>query len=73
MNNTNQQLSSQGRKVYTAPIITESYLTDNGEVMHILANGNEQSDISYMALWGKPKGVINWKCKGKNPDSRAIY
>lgn len=72
-NNTNSHnvdYQSSGKKAMTAPKIVESYLTDEGEIMHILDNGRETLDVAYMAIWGKAKGQINWKAKGENPDGR---
>jgi len=60
------------RKAHTAPDIVESFVDDDGNIIHILANGNTQSDASYMAVWGKPKGVIDWKSKGVNPNQRKL-
>jgi len=72
-NSHNLDFQSQGRKVYVAPKIIESYIADNGEIMHILDNKREQSDISYMAMWGKPKGIILDKgVKGDNPNQRKL-
>ena len=63
------------RKENYAPVIVESFLDDDGNTQHILASGNQMSDISYMANWGKPKGVINWdlKYKGENPDKTKDF
>lgn len=69
----NIEFVSTGRKAYTAPEIKESFVDDEGNVIHILANGNTQSDASYMAAWGRPKGKINWKAKGINPDKRHLF
>jgi len=72
-NSHNSDFHAQGRKVFTAPKILESYIADNGEVTHILDNQREQSDISYMAMWGKPKGIILGKgVKGDNPNQRKL-
>lgn len=70
----NVDFKCTGKPAHTAPVIIESYVDDaTGEVIHILANGNTQSDTSYMAVWGKPKGKINWKAKGVNPDKRHLF
>jgi len=62
------------RKLYTAPEIDESYMNDNGEMIHILKNGNELSENNYVLHWGIPKGkiVTDKKYKGENPDKRHI-
>lgn len=61
------------RIAHTAPVINFSYVNDDGEVIHVLVNGNELSDKNYMLHWGQPKGVINWKSKGENPDTRKRF
>ena len=61
-------------KENTAPKIMESFIDDDGEIIHILENGNTQSDISYMKMWGIPKGKIKPKSfKGKGIDSRTNW
>ena len=50
-------------KSKTAPEIAESYTNDDCEVMHILTNGNEISDLNYMLHWGKPKTKPNFSAK----------
>ena len=49
------------KKQYTAPEILESFIDDNGDLQHILANGNIQSEISYAAFWNKKKSEIKPK------------
>ena len=71
-NSHNCDYKSTSKKAHTAPNIVESFVNDEGEVMHILDNGNQQTDILYMAMWGKVKGVINWKTKGENPDKTRV-
>lgn len=46
-------------KAHTAPLIMESYISDEGNIIHILENGNELSDVNYLFHWGK-KGVPNF-------------
>ena len=65
-------MQTPSKAAHTAPKITESYVADDGEVMHVLDNGREQSETSYNAIWHVPKGVINWKTKGPNPDRTKI-
>jgi hypothetical protein len=57
------------KPAYTAPVISESYVNEEGNTMHILTNGNEISDDNYMKMWGRPKGKIitNKNYKGTNP------
>mgnify|MGYP001797293281 CR=1 FL=1 len=50
-------------KSHTAPEIAESFTDDDGDVQHILTNGNTLSENNYIKHWGKPKGVINWQAK----------
>lgn len=61
-----------GKAGYTAPKILESYVSDDGEVMHVLDNGREQSDTAYCALWAVKKTPVNWKSKGVNPNQRKL-
>lgn len=61
------------KKLYTAQKIAESFVDDAGEVIHILENGNTQSDASYMAVWGVKKSPVNWGCKGVNPNFRKVF
>lgn len=61
-------------KVHTAPKIEESFVNDEGEIVHILANGNTQTDTLYMQMWGTPKGAIKPKgFKGKGLDGRTNW
>lgn len=46
------------RKANSAPVISESYTNDEGEVMLILANGNEMSDTAYKAMWEPVRSKI---------------
>ena len=59
-------------KAKVAPTIQESYIDDDGNVQHILTNGNTISENNYVLHWHKPKGVINMKAKDPNPDRRKI-
>lgn len=59
-------------KSHTAPEIEESYTNDAGNVIHILKNGNEMSDLDYMKHWGQPKGVVNWDAKPEKIGGRKI-
>jgi uncharacterized Fe-S radical SAM superfamily protein PflX len=63
-----------GKQAHTAPVILESFVNDDMEIEHILANGNTTLDTAYMAMWGKPKGIMNLdkKYKGENPDKTRI-
>lgn len=63
------------RKIYSAPIIEESFIDDNGEVIHILSNGNQLSELNYLKHWGQPpkgKIITDKKYKGENPDRTKI-
>lgn len=40
-------------KTKVAPIVIESYVADDGNVMHILDNGNEISENNFNKHWGK--------------------
>lgn len=40
-------------KTKTAPVIIESYVGDDGNIMHILENGNEISEVNFNHHWGK--------------------
>lgn len=66
----NVNFQAEGRIAHTAPIITGSFLDDDGKIIHVLENGNELSDENYIKHWGQPKSKINWKAKGENPDGR---
>jgi len=61
------------RRFYVAPAIKESFIDDNGNIQHVLNNGNTVSEINYTNMWGKIKGKINLKSKGKSPDSRTNW
>ena len=63
------------RPAHYAPVIVESFEDDEGNIQHILASGNQMSDLCYMAMWGKPKGVVNrdLKYKGENPDKTKDF
>ncbi len=69
----NVNYQPEGKPVYTAPIISSSYVNEDNEVIHILENGNELSEANFIKHWGQPKGIINWKAKGNNPDSRKHF
>lgn len=62
-------------KAYTQPKVIDSYMDDNGDKMLVLDNGREQSETRYNALWMPHRGIIDWKCKGNNPDAmrKSIY
>jgi len=73
-NSVNVDFISTKSKAHTAPRIMESFLDDDGEIMHILENGNTQSDLLYMKMWGTPKGAIKPKSfKGKGLDGRSNW
>jgi hypothetical protein len=64
------------RTEHRAPAIAESYIADNGDVIHILTNGNELSENNYLKHWGKPKtAIIPLKAnyKGKHMDGRTNW
>jgi len=69
----NVNFQPEGIKTHTAPVITGSYIYDEGKIIHTLENGNELSDENYIKHWGIPKGVINWKAKDHNPDTRKRF
>ena len=54
------------------PAIVDSFMDDTGEKILVLDNGRETTETRYNALWMPSKGIINWKSKGENPDSRKI-
>lgn len=62
------------RKVHTAPVITESYIDDLGDVQHILSNGNTLSENLYIKNWGQPKGIIitDKKHKGQTISAKQM-
>lgn len=60
-------------KTHTAPEIVESYIADNGDMIHILKSGNELSENNYLKHWGEPKQKINMKAKPKGLDSRRNF
>jgi hypothetical protein len=61
-------------KAHTAPKIEESFIDDEGEIIHILANGNTQKDTLYTQMWGTPKGAIKPKSfKGNGLDGRTNW
>lgn len=69
----NVNFQPEGKKAHTAPIITGSYIDDDGKIIHTLENGNELSDENYIKHWGQPKTKVNWKAKGENPDTRKRF
>ena len=60
-------------KTYSLPEISESFIDDAGDVIHILTNGNQLSENNYIKHWGVPKGKINLKAKDKGMDSRTNW
>jgi hypothetical protein len=60
-------------KTHTAPVIKESYMDDNGDMQHILANGNVLSENNFVKNWGQRKGIINLKAKPKLIDGRRNF
>lgn len=67
-NSHNCDYKATSKKAHTAPNIVESFVNDEGEIIHVLESGNTQSDLLYMKHWGQPKGVILPKgFKGDNP------
>ena len=61
-------------KTWVAPRIEESYMNDEGEIVHILANGNTSLATKYAAMWGVPKTKIHPKgYKGKDLDGRRNW
>ena len=63
------------RTTYTAPAISESFVDDNGDVQHILENGNILSENNYIKHWGQPKNKIlpkNSPQKGLDPRTNWI-
>lgn len=62
------------RKINIKPIITESYVNDNGDVMLILSNGNQMLSDAYKAMWEPAKGKILPKtCRGDGIDPRTNW
>lgn len=52
-------------RTHIAPSITESFVDDEGNVQHILSNGNTLSENNYILHWGQPKGQMNLKAKNE--------
>lgn len=61
------------RKTHTAPAISESYMDDDGNMQHILTNGNVLSEINFVKHWGQRKGLINLKAKSPGLDGRTNW
>ncbi len=59
-------------KSNTAPDILDSYINDDGELVYVLANGNEALSVKYDAIWNPPKSAIKPYSKGENPNGRLI-
>ena len=55
------------RTAHTVPEIEESYVDDEGNIQHILSNGNTLSDVYLVKIWGQPKGIV--KPKGHKGDT----
>ena len=57
------------------PAIVDSFMDDSGEKILVLDNGRETTETRYNALWMPCRGIVNWKCKGNNPDAmrKSIY
>lgn len=73
-NSVNVDFKSTKSKANTAPKIMESFIDDDGIIMHILENVNTQSDLLYIKMWGTPKGEIKPKTfKGKGLDGRTNW
>lgn len=59
--------------MHVAPKVLEQYMNDEGDIIYVLDNGRESKQILYDAMWKKPKGTINWKSKGINPNHRNVF
>lgn len=61
------------RKSYSAPVVVDEIMDDDGERFYVLENGNMIPSIKYDAMWSQPKGIIKHKSyKGDNPDTTKI-
>ena len=62
------------RPMNTQPHIEESYINDDGNVVHILSNGRETLADIYNAVWNIPvnRQIMPKGYKGKNIDTRPI-
>lgn len=60
------------KPVYRQPMIVESFIDDDGETNFVLDNGRTTLEKNYQKMWDIPKGKINWKAKGDNPDRTKI-
>ena len=59
-------------KTYLPPIIAHDFIDDDGELNYALSNGNTTLASRYNAVWNPPKGIVNMKAKGRNPDRTRI-
>lgn len=61
-------------KTKVAPVIIESFFDDNGDMQHILDNGNTLSENNYILHWGTRKGVPNFAAKTEkiNPNPFSV-
>jgi hypothetical protein len=61
-------------KCYTAPVVIDTFMDDEGNENYLLANGNTSLADRYNALWNPKKGIVNnnIKYKGENNNSRNL-
>ena len=71
-NSNNVDYRSTGKIANKQPLILESFVDDDGEINFILDNGRTTLEKNYQKMWEIPKGKIDWKAKGNNPDTRRI-
>lgn len=72
-NSHNVDYKSTGKVARVQPNIIDSFMQDDGETMLILSNGTQSLEKDYNRIWGSGvKGIVNWKAKGTNPDTRKI-
>jgi len=59
-------------KCYSAPVIKDQFIDDEGDLTYVLENGNTVLADRYNSLWHPVRGKIDWHTKGENPDKRHI-
>jgi hypothetical protein len=46
------------KKSYTAPVVVDEILSDDGEELYVLENGNTIPKLRYDSMWKVPKNKI---------------
>ena len=72
-NSHNVDYHSTGKVARVQPTIDDSFMQDDGETMLILSNGTQSLEKDYNRIWGTTKGIVNWKGRGVNPDTRKNW